>query len=142
MMLSTPAGRPASSASSPARSADRGVCSAVYAATYQVSAAAVVVSSIYPSQGPCTRIIPTRMLMTLEYGISVNVCFETLADTPQRQGHAHLDDDGVAACQRWAHLPGPHEQREIPGDDGANHAQRLMEGVPIGNVKVLDQRSV
>jgi hypothetical protein len=36
-----------------------------------------------------------------------------------------LQDHGVAAGQGRAPLPGQHQQREVPGDDLADHADRL-----------------
>ncbi len=37
-----------------------------------------------------------------------------------------FDHDGTAAGQRGAKLPGGHEQRKIPGQDDADHPDRLM----------------
>jgi hypothetical protein len=38
-----------------------------------------------------------------------------------------LDHHAVAGGQRWSQLPAGHQQREIPGDDLAHHAQGLVE---------------
>jgi hypothetical protein len=42
-----------------------------------------------------------------------------------------LEDDGVAAGERRADLPGEHEQREVPGDDLAGHADRLVQHLHV-----------
>ena len=43
----------------------------------------------------------------------------------QRRGLGGLQHDGVAAGQRRRDLPGQHQQREVPRDDLAGHAERL-----------------
>ena len=46
----------------------------------------------------------------------------------QRRGLGRLEHDRVAGGQRRRDLPGQHEQREVPRDDLAGHAQRLRVG--------------
>ena len=38
-----------------------------------------------------------------------------------------LEDDAVAGGKRRSEFPGRHQQREVPRDDLADHAERLME---------------
>ena len=47
-----------------------------------------------------------------------------------------LQHDAVAGGERRRELPGRHQQREVPGDDLADHAQRLVE--MIGDRVVVD----
>ena len=47
----------------------------------------------------------------------------------QRRLLGGLHDDGVAAGQGRAPLPGQHQQREVPGDDLADDADRLPQRV-------------
>ncbi len=47
----------------------------------------------------------------------------------QRRLLGGLHDDGVAAGQGRAPLPGEHQQREVPGDDLADDADRLAQRV-------------
>ncbi len=46
----------------------------------------------------------------------------------QRRGLGRLEDDGVAAGQRGRDLPRRHQQREVPRDDLAGHADRPRVG--------------
>jgi hypothetical protein len=48
-------------------------------------------------------------------------------DRGQRRQLGGLEDDTVAGCQRRRHLPGGDRQREVPGDDQADDAERLAE---------------
>ena len=45
--------------------------------------------------------------------------------TRQRRFFRHLQHDGAAGGQRRPQLPGRHQQREIPRNDLADHADRL-----------------
>mmetsp|Transcript_34092 Transcript_34092/g.61455 ORF Transcript_34092/g.61455 Transcript_34092/m.61455 type:complete len:545 (-) Transcript_34092:51-1685(-) len=47
-----------------------------------------------------------------------------------------LEDDGVTGGKGRTKLPGRHEEGEVPGDDGADHSQGLVEGV--GHVRAVD----
>ena len=47
----------------------------------------------------------------------------------QRRLLGRLHHDRVAAGQGGAPLPGQHQEREVPGDDLADHADRLTQGV-------------
>ena len=47
----------------------------------------------------------------------------------QRRLLGRLHHDRVAARQRRAPLPGQHQEREVPGDDLADHADRLAQRV-------------
>jgi hypothetical protein len=49
------------------------------------------------------------------------------ADRRQRCQLGGLDDHGVAGRERRRGLPGGHEDREIPGHDGADDADRLAD---------------
>ncbi len=49
-----------------------------------------------------------------------------------------LDDDAISGGQGRGELPNRHQHREVPGDDLANYAQRLME--VIGDGVVVDLR--
>ncbi len=46
----------------------------------------------------------------------------------QRGGLGRLEHDGVAAGQRGGDLPGRHQQREVPRDHRADHAERARVG--------------
>ena len=50
----------------------------------------------------------------------------------ERRRLGRLQDDGVAAGQRRRDLPRQHQQREVPGDDLAGHAERLGVGPEAG----------
>ena len=50
-----------------------------------------------------------------------------------------LEHNGVARSQRRGELPGSHEQREVPRDDLADHAERLVEVVGDGVLVDLAQ---
>ncbi len=47
-----------------------------------------------------------------------------------------LEDDAVAGRQRGRELPNGHQNREVPGNDLADHSERLME--VIGDGVVVD----
>ena len=53
-----------------------------------------------------------------------------------------LDHDGVARGQRGRQLPHPHQQREVPRDDLADHAERLVEVVGDGVLVHLGQAAL
>ena len=45
---------------------------------------------------------------------------------PTQESGTHLQDDSVPRRERWAELPGHHEEREVPWDDLPDDADRLM----------------
>ena len=49
----------------------------------------------------------------------------------QRRLLGRLEHDGAARGQSRAELPGRHQQREVPGDDLTDHADRLAQGVGV-----------
>ncbi len=56
-----------------------------------------------------------------------------LGQQQRRQGRllGRLQDHAVAGGQRRPQLPGGHEQGEVPGDDLADHTDRLAQGVGV-----------
>jgi ParB family chromosome partitioning protein len=56
---------------------------------------------------------------------------EQLAEAQRRERRllGRLEDDGIAAGQGGAELPGGHQQREVPGDDLPDDADRLAQRV-------------
>ena len=59
---------------------------------------------------------------------------------PHRRLLGRLQHDAVAGGERRRHLPGRHQQREVPRDDLADDAERLMEMVGVGGVVDLADR--
>ena len=47
----------------------------------------------------------------------------------QRCVLGRLEHYGAAGCQRRSDLPGGHQQRKVPGNDGADHADGFAAGV-------------
>ncbi len=64
------------------------------------------------------------------------------AQRAQRRLLGRLEDDRAAGGQRRADLPGGHQQREVPRDDLADDADRLLErvGVELGARHVGQRR--
>lgn len=56
----------------------------------------------------------------------------------ERRGRGRLEHDGVAGQQRGRDLEGHQDQREVPGHDGPDHAQRLAADLDAALVVVLD----
>ena len=52
-----------------------------------------------------------------------------------------LENDAVSRGQRWRHLPHGHQDREIPGNDLADDAERLVEMIGDGVVIDLADRA-
>ena len=49
----------------------------------------------------------------------------------ERRGLARLDDDGVAGDEGRSHLAGDQEEREVPGQDAGDHADRATVQVDL-----------
>jgi hypothetical protein len=55
----------------------------------------------------------------------------------QRRGRGGLEHHGVAGQQRGGQLQADEDQREVPGHDGADDAERLAQGLDLAALAVL-----
>ena len=60
----------------------------------------------------------------------------------QRRGLGGLEHHRVAAGQRGGNLPGQHQQREVPRDDLAGHAERPRRGTVAGVLQLVGPAGV
>ena len=78
------------------------------------------------SRCPTTEPLPTRTLTTPS-GIPASRHELAQPERGERRQLRRLEDDGVPARERRAELPARDVEREVPGDDEADDAERLAE---------------